>query len=316
MMTVQFLRAAFLAMLAVALPSGASAQRVATAVAPDTVYVGDVVRAAVRVELPPGHRAIFPDSLPLAGDVEAAGRVESWTDTLQDGTERLTMSYPVSAWRPGAVALPAVPIRIVGPEGETSLEARLPGFVVRSILPADAEKIEPRGLKDVLGANRTWWPLLLALLVGSVAAAGGVWYWRTRRGAKPLPVVPPIPPRERALAELDRARTMGLLEAGEFKAFYSIVTGAVRGFLESVEPDLGAEWTTTELLEKADRRLDSDSLERLGQLLRAADLVKFARREPRREDALGDWELARTWVLAFGHTTDLDVDSGEGEAAV
>ncbi|HEX6938301.1 MAG TPA: hypothetical protein VF158_02735 [Longimicrobiales bacterium] len=271
---------------------------VAVAVAPDTVRVGDIFRAAVRVDLPPGYRAEFPDSLVLGDAVEQAGRRGGRDETLPDGTRRITVVYPLSAWRPGAVALPAVPVRLTGPDGERTVEARLPGLTVRSILPADTTGLHPRGPKDVLGASRTRWPLLVALLVGAVAV-GGMLYWRRRGRDLPLPVAPPIPPRERALSALDRARASGLLEAGRFKPFYSLVTAAVRLYLEALNADWGTELTTTELIERAGRGMRPEDVAALERLLGSADLVKFARRRPTPEEALSDWEAARAWVLAF-----------------
>ncbi len=296
-----FFFGALIALLA--LPEGGYAQRVGAVVSPDSVLVGDVFRAAIRVELPPGHRAIFPDTIPVPEDVEQAGRREEFVEERDDGSRRLTVVYPMSAWRPGPVELPAVPVRLEGPDGERTLEAQVPGLVVHSVLPPDSAELDPRGLKDVLGASRTWWPLLLALLLGGVAAAGGVWYWRRRGGETPIPIVPPIPPRERALAELERARRLGLLEAGELKAFYSIVTGAVRGYLAALNTAWGAELTTTELLERTDRTLQPESAHALAALLHAGDYVKFAKGRRTHVEAEADWEAARAWVLAHGRPT-------------
>ncbi|MFS8637460.1 MAG: hypothetical protein FWJ74_05195 [Gemmatimonadota bacterium] len=284
---------------AVAQESAPTAPTVRTAVAPDTVLVGDVFRVAIRVELPPGYRATFPDSLPVSDPLEAAGRRAERVETLPDGGRRITAVYSMTAWRPGAVELPPASIRLSGPDGERVVEARLPGVSIRSVLPEDTAGIQPRDLKDVLGGNRTWWPLLLALLVGAVAV-GGLVYWRRRGREAPLPVYAAIPPRERALAALDRARNSGLVEAGKFKTFYSLVTGAVRLYLEETDRSLGAELTTTELMERAERTMSPDVARTLGRLLASADLVKFARRRPSPEDALADWEAARGFVLTFG----------------
>ncbi len=295
-------------------PAPAVAQEVGATVAPDTVRVGDVFRAAVRVVLPPGYRAEFPDSLPLAGDVEQAGRRRETADELPDGGRRITVVYPLSAWRPGPVALPAVSVRLAGPGGERTVEAALPELTVRSILPSEAAGVLPRGLKDVLGASRTLWPLVLALLVG-IVAVGGVLYWRRRGREAPLPAVPPIPPRELALAALDRARELGLVEAGRYKAFYSLVTEALRAYLAALDDGWGAELTTTELLGRVERVMLPEVRAGLARLLRSADLVKFARRRPTPAEAIAAWEAARAWVLAYGQQPQPAGDVGAGEAA-
>lgn len=284
---------------AVAQVAPPAAPEVRTAVAPDTVLVGDVFRVAIRVDLPPGYRAVFPDSLPSADPLEAAGRRDERVEEFPDGMRRVTAIYAMSAWRPGPVELPPVSVRLAGPDGERVVQARLPELSVRSVLPEDTAGVQPRDLKDVLGSSRSWWPLLLALLVGAVAV-GGLVYWRRRGREAPLPVYPSVPPRERALAALDRARNSGLVEAGRFKAFYSLVTAAVRLYLEELNRELGAELTTSELMERAERTMAPEAAEPLGRLLASADLVKFARRRPAPDEALADWETARAFVMTFG----------------
>lgn len=275
-----------------------AAQEVRVGVAPDTVRVGDIFRAVVRVVLPPGYGVVLPDSLPLGGEAEQAGRRRDVVDELPGGGRRVTATYPLSAWRPGPLALPAVAVRLVGPAGERTIQARLPSPVVRSVLPADTQGVEPRGLKDVLGASRTLWPLLLALLAGAVAVSGAL-YWRRRARAVPALLEAPVSPLERALRALDRARELGLVEAAGFKPFYSLVSDAVRGYLAALNPAWGVELTTTELLERAAAGMPPETAAVLARILRAADLVKFARRRPEPDEAVGDWEAARAWVLAY-----------------
>lgn len=291
-------------------PSSAQEPAVAAAIAPDTVRVGDVFRAALRVDLPPGYRVEFPDSLAVGEPIEPAGRPRESAETLPDGRRRVTAVYPLSAWRPGAATLPTVAVRLVGPDGERTVEARLPRLMVRSVLPPDTTGLRPRGLKDVLGASRTWWPLFMALLVGAVAVGGLVYWWRRAARPVPVPIGPPIPPRERALAALDRARASGLVEAGRYKPFYSLVTAAVRLYLDEVNRDWGAELTTTELVERAERGMDPEAAAALARLLASADLVKFARRRPTPEEAFEDWAAARAWVQAHGAPPEPDSTAG------
>lgn len=292
-------RLAAFAALALFATAGA-AQEVRVAVTPDTLTVGDVFHAAIRVDLPPGFRLQPPDSLPVSGDIENAGRRRETSEPIEGGGERLTIAYPLTAWKPGPVELPALSIGLIGPgEEQRTLDVRWPSAVVRSVLPADTAGVQPRPLKDVLGANRVLWPILLALALALAAAAAAI-YWVRRRRPVPEPVLAPgLPPRERALAALDRARELGLLEAGEVKAFYTLVTDAVREFIEAVEPRWSRDLTTSELLALLPGEVEESARERLGDLLQAADMVKFARRRPDTAAALEEWQAARDWVAAF-----------------
>jgi hypothetical protein len=278
--------------------AGLAAQEVRSAVLADTIRVGDVFRVALRMELPAGVVAILPDTLPVRGDLENVGGRDERAVEGPGGTRTVTAAYQLTAWRPDSLPLPPLTILLRGPDGERVVEARLPVVHVRSVLPADTAGIEPRPARDVLGGTRLLWPWLL-LALALVLAAIAAWLLSRRFRRRPAaPAAPGIPPRERALAELDAARSAGLLERGEYKAFYSLVTEAVRRYLAALRPGWSADLTSGELL----ARLRADLPEEPRTLVRvlfAADLVKFARHRPGAEEALGDWESIRAWITAF-----------------
>src|SRR5690606_25617964 len=117
----------------------AAGQQVSTAVVPETITVGDVFHAAVRVDLPPGAEPLFPDTLAVpVGDVEAAGRVRVQLDSTAAG-RALTAIYPLTAWRAGSeLELPDLALVVRSGDGTTStVTASFPAFTLRSVLPAD-----------------------------------------------------------------------------------------------------------------------------------------------------------------------------------
>lgn len=296
----------------------ASAQEVRSAVAGDTIRVGDVVPVALRTTLDRGQRIAWPDTLPLGGpeaELENAARVRTRVDTLADGRLEATAVYAVTPWRPGEVSLPDVEIPIVsGDEVARTLTASFPGFQVTSVLPADTAGIEPRPTKGVIGGNWSLWPILLALLALLVLAAAVIWWLRRRRRRRDVTAVPAVPPRAAALAALDRAREAGLVERGEMKEFYTRVSMAVREYLGAIEPTWGEDRTTTELLAAIRAAAGPATAAGLEPILRSADQVKFARRGADAEMAYREWEAARGWVAAFRwgeEATTSDADVGE-----
>ena len=78
-----------------------------------------------------------------------------------------------------------------------------------------------------------WIDVALELFEDPAIVAAGVYaYRRRRRRPRPAAIMrPSTPPRERALAELERIRRSGLLESGRYKEFGSAVTDVVRGYL-------------------------------------------------------------------------------------
>jgi hypothetical protein len=308
------MRRALLVILGACWPCAVHAQRpdanIRAAIVPETLAVGDVVHAAIRVRLAPGVRVEFPDTLPMSEDAEGAGVRVLRSDTT-GGELELTAAYPITVWKPGALRLPTTQIRLLTESGQDSVRVEFPEAHVLSVLPADTSNIEPRPARDVLGGDRVWWPWLAGLVLLLALAALATWLWRRRRHpAEEVVLQPGMPPRQAALALLDRARSLRLIEAGEIKRFYSLVAEALRMYIEAIEPAWSADLTTTELASLLlDRRAETvPALE----VLTRADLVKFAKARPDADTAHADWSAARAWVEGFG--PEQDTEESEAEA--
>lgn len=294
------MRVAFSAFLLLAVYAPAMAQtadvQVRAAIVPETLSVGAVIHAAVRVRVPPGVRIAFPDTLPMPEDAEAAGTRELRSDTTGAGLE-LTAIYPITAWKPGELQLPDAAIALLTEDGADTIGVEFPAAHVSSVLPTDTAGIQPRPARDVLGADRVWWPWLAALGVLLALAALAVRMWQRRRPLQAAVPAADVPPREAALALLEHARSMRLAESGDMKGFYTLVAEAVRTYMEAIDPAWGADLTTHELtLALSMRAPEAESALRV---LDRADMVKFAKARPDLTTALADWTHARDWVQHF-----------------
>lgn len=287
----------------------ASAQQPRAAVVPESITVGDVFHAAVRVDLREGMTVSAPDSIALIEDVEQAGRREVRIDSA-GGARHAIVMYPLAAWRPGTYELPDITLRLAGVGVDSVVSVALPSFDVRSVLPADTAGIEPKPAKDVLGANRLWWPILLGLLLAAVIGTALYIWWRRRNAVEETVVfTPDVPPLEVALAQLAALRREGLIERGELRPFYERLTETLRHYAAAVEPRWGVDLTTSELAGRLRAELDvTDALE-LTRILGAADMVKFARAVTTRENASRDLDAARAWIEGFAARSEPDTDA-------
>ena len=278
-------------------------QSVQVAVAPDTIRVGDQANVAVRMVLRAGERPAMPDTLSIGGDLENAARVRLTVDSLGPDRFQWTAVYRIVPWRPGAHTLPSIAVGIER-DGSTSAAAdvALPTLNVITVLPADTANIEAKPLRDVLGPNRLWWPIALAILLALIALAALYWWWRRRQKPEESPIVqqPTIPPHDWVVAEIDRIAS-GPLAQGDLMRTYVELSGVLRTYVQRLDADWGDDLTTTEL-RSAMRNTASAKTDPLFTILERADLIKFAKHTPDRLTAREDVSAARAWAPQFRRT--------------
>lgn len=280
-----------------ALPPGVGAR---TSVEPKSVTVGDRFESGVALTVPAGTQV----AVAVATDTADRWRALSPPAVSARDSARTTWLAIVRmvAWVPALPdsAGPVATVRLTAANGRVdSVRVKLAFPQVRATLPADSAKWVVRPPHDVWGTARDWRRagigiavalLLLALLAILVVAL------LRRRRRKRIPATA----RERALALLERARASGFVEAGNWKAFYTLVSEALRGFAAEIRPRWSTDLTTSELLEAM--RSDPAAASRadpLEPLLRVADLAKFARHGRDPDAAFRDLEQARAWVESY-----------------
>lgn len=284
------------ALLLVGIPAvvarGQAPARSGTVIRPDTVTVGQPFRVEVRVRAAAGATILFPPGPDSTGSVQALDpRVI--TDAHATGAVDQTASYRLAAWNVGSLRVGLTDV-IVETGGR---QARVPlgglTVFVKSVLPADSTLRVPKPARDLLvGPAIPWWILgVLALLAFLLWVA-----WRRRRAAGPG-AAPAIEPFARAEREFARVAALGLVEAGERGRYVALVVEVLRDYLVARYPAATLSLTSDELAVEL-REAAAVPHEQLDQLLREADLVKFARRSLTTEQAL---ELGREAQAIVAH---------------
>ncbi len=249
------------------------------------------------------------------------------TVTPRADADRPIFDVALVPTKPGDLEIPPVTLVAKTPNGaDTTLASNSVRVLVRSNLtgeeaPSDSGTAEaqPADYKLSLEAPRDWGPVWIALVSLLVALALGFLLARRLRRLRqrPAPVPPPpTAPRKRlrpaweiALEELDRIVKADHVGQGELGVQYVEVTETLRRYLENRYGVPALESTTDELAPRLEQlALDADARTRIVDILREADLVKFAKARP--EAAAARALEARARELVVESTPRAAVNAG------
>jgi hypothetical protein len=245
----------------------------------DKLTVGDQVEAVLTLRVDPSTLAgdpRFPVWGTSWGDAEVLGKGEA-EKVEENGATLWRQRLVLAAFRTGRVELP--PVEVAVPLRERTLKAQTPpglALTVRSILPAGEENpaLKPPAAPRQLPIGAPfWWTLaasscLLALLAWAL--------WRRRAGAAAEEAVrPELPPFDELLGELDR-----IADEPSAVRLHTRLSLALRAYLGRSLAFPAGESTTSEIQRALlARRMPGALVRQIVELLRACDLVKFARQE-------------------------------------
>ncbi len=205
--------------------------------------------------------------------------------------------YTLSTFTPEDYVIPPIRVPVQLPSGATEvLETQPIEIKVKSILPEDESALE---LKDIKGTVPVFSGVLTGRVIGAAFAAlaiAGLLYalWRRRRrGAGPIPMVPPRPEHEVALERIAALRaSLADLDhspdQGDCKEFGLELSAVLREYLEHRFSVPALEATTDEIREMLPTLFlppppPARDPERRGcearilTLLEETDLLKFAK---------------------------------------
>lgn len=256
----------------------APAQSITPRLAPATITVGDLLTYTVDVPLAPGESVVGP------GAEASFGKWEVRDYRTQSGPGKTALVYTLTAFETGTLDLPPLTVSISQASGKTrTVRTAAAKVTVASVL--QGEDTQPADIVPPLSLREKPLDLGLRIVVVVVALALLVllarFLWLRRRRRRAAEQSRPDPPDVTALKALEALRAARLPEAGRVKAHYSELSDILRAYLAARWGLRTLEETTSQVLAQLhgnDRYAEYVPV--VEDLLREADLVKFAKARP------------------------------------
>lgn len=267
---------------------------------------GDLITYSVRVDTDPAYEVEIPE----AGAEIAGFRIVDvgQEEPLEKGGRVLRERwYQLRADLVGSYVLPPIEVEYrqraaPGEEpGPWQSQVTSEIFVeVESVLPADGEATDIRGLKPLREVRPAFpWVLAVGIVLGIALLGAGV-FWYLRRRAARRALQPPVPAHEVAFEALNRLRLADFEDPEAVRVFFFQISEVVRAYVEGRYRLNATDLTTEEILSSLTslEEMVADQNRVLEDFLISTDQVKFAHREPAAGDIEGTYEQALGFVEA------------------
>jgi hypothetical protein len=261
-----------------------SFSQVTSSIDSTSIKIGQQITYKIQVETDSTSLVVFPEGqtfLPLE-------MIESYKidTTKHDAIYRLIKKYGLTQFDSGAYSIPRQKILI----GDKTIFTDSLNVLVNNIV-VDTTKQGMYDIKPIVEVDKSsgnWWKYLLYIILIS-AIIIGLLYWFVWR-EKPLTQeekIALLPPYERAKIALKELDESNYLQNEEIKEYYSELTGIIRTYLDEKVYDHALESTTKELINRLQLLKDGqqidlskEDIKTIENILRRADLVKFAKSKP------------------------------------
>lgn len=287
----------------------ANAPRISGTVEPDSIGIGDRFLYSIEVEKDLMQEIYFPDFSQAKTDYYELIEDRAIDTLAREGRKlKLRKSYLMAAFQEGMHnVLPEVMYldkNIIDTlQGNDTLRLMVTTFEIDSTSHTIYDIKPQRTLKFKMGEISgyiTWTIIILLILVALYLIAKRVLAHYGKSFSDIFKPAPPLPPHEIALRDLKRLHSERLWQEGKHKQYYSSLTDILRAYIAG-EWGVGAlEMTSDEIIEAMRSvELPQKQAMDLTELLRDADLVKFAKAMPEAEAN----EAAYTMALNFVEQT-------------
>ena len=274
--------------------------------------LGEPIALTIRLHHQHHQQPVLSELQPVGsgGELSISLKTPPVSSRVQELTETI-LEYEVRPYSIGVHEIPPITVAFVNADGDT-IRRSTHSIEIEAISVLREGEDRVRDIAppvEIPGGIPIWLVALAvsALLILVVVAT--LWFFDRRK--RPDQVVEDVPPLD-YVQEFQRIAGMDLLERGDFKAFYTLLSELLRRFLEEFFSIDALEQTTTEIsIALRSAEVEKETIREVVGFLGVADLVKFARFLPDLDNARRAPESAIAIVRSVEDRRN-QATSGEG----
>jgi len=261
--------------------------KVATHLDTATILLGDQTKLRLEVAVPVKERVTFPaisDTLSSKIQIVDVGKIDTVRDAQHAEQWQLSRSYTITSFEVGVQTIPSLTFKIAGEDWKTEPLPLAVKAVAIDTTKAIYDIKQPLSVSyGIIDWLRDHFVLVLLIILGILMLVGGIYYLKNKRRKLPEKeeMQPELPPDEMALNRLRELNNKQLWQKDQVKLYYSELTDIIREFIEGRYQIRAMEQTSEEIFTLLrTKEMTEQQRARLVQMLRLADLVKFAKENP------------------------------------
>ncbi len=250
------------------------------------ILIGAQTRLTLEATVLPTTRVFFPPVVDALENeaVEVVEELPLDTSIVEEGRIQLSKSYTVTSFDSGYHLIPPFPFLAQSENGQIDTLRTNPVPLNILLVAVDTtQAIKP--IKEIEEVPLTFQEVLpwilggllvLAIIIGII-----IFFLKRKKPEEPERIIPKEPTHVIALRMLDAIKNEKLWQAEDSKYYYSRLTEVIRAYIEHRFNIPALEQTSDEIFTSfKNRGLDREvPFENLQQMLRLADMVKFAKQK-------------------------------------
>ncbi len=256
-----------------------------------SILIGQQINYKIEVLANDGEAVVFPEGQTF-NPLEVIESYKIDTASSTSARVKLIKRYGLTQFDSGRYVIPKQKIIIGTKTVETDTFLVEVNNVVLDTVNQGLYDIKP--IIELPRDYSKWWKYLLWIIPVLIAIALFLWFL-LRRHKKQKEAEKYVPPFEQAIATLNALDQEDYIAQAKYKEYYTVLTDAIRRYYDEKVYDRAMESTTDELIARLEMERDSghidfsrETIVKLKDIFKRADLIKFARVNPPEGKAQAD----------------------------